>query len=406
MQNRTTLLAILAIGVLLFAGAFLWFKSSTGRSGKEQAAAFPQKWEFTAAGPISAALALADDGTLYAASEDGFLYALDSSGNLRWKFEAGPMAAAPVLGADGTIYAATKDQHIYAINPSGTQQWTAGGGPYADRQAPWRGAAIDPNYFYTPWRGSLRAIRLTTGAFDWPTGMGFEEEGSVAILPNGLLVYPGVGRLDAADSVGKTAWQYPVMNPPLTADILTRNGGHPPKGNFWLDSGMAVGADGTFYAAAGGSRLVAITMDGTLKWEFKAKPLFPNRGGPVIAADGTIYFAGCGTLYAVNPDGSQKWALEGVRPIAATPVLAQDGTVYLLNDGAILAVSPEGKLLAKLPFNMGGKSSPTLAPDGTLYAASQSGKIIAFSTTHGPLMNSPWPKFQRDLANSGRSLPF
>jgi outer membrane protein assembly factor BamB len=406
MRNRTTLLWVLVISATVIAGIILWSRLSAERSEKEQAAAFPQKWEFTAAGPISAALALGDDGTLYAASEDGFLYALDSSGNLRWKFEAGPMAAAPIVGADGTIYVATKEERIYAINPSGTQQWAAGGGPYADKQTPWRGGAIDQNFLYTPWRGLIRAIRLTTGAFDRPAGMGFEQEGSVSILPNGLIVYPGVGRLDAADSVGRIVWQFPVMNPPLTVDILTKNGGHPPKGNFWLDSRMAVGTDGTFYAAAGGSTLVAITMDGTLKWEFKTKTLSTNRATPVIAADGTIYFAGGGTLFAVNPDGSQKWALEGVRLIAAAPVLTQDGTAYLLSDVALLAVSPEGKLLARVPFSMGGKSSPTLAPDGTFYVASQTGRITAFSTTHGPLMNSPWPKFQRDLANSGRSLPF
>jgi outer membrane protein assembly factor BamB len=96
--------------------------------------AIPVKWEFTGAGAVSAALALGDDGTLYAASEDGFLYAISSSGNLQWKFDAGAITAAPTIGADGTIYITNEDQRILRVNPAGTQQWENGGGPYADKQ--------------------------------------------------------------------------------------------------------------------------------------------------------------------------------------------------------------------------------------------------------------------------------
>jgi len=52
------------------------------------------------------------------------------------------------------------------------------------------------------------------------------------------------------------------------------------------------------------------------------------------------------------------------------------------------------------------ESSPTLGPDGTIYVASRAGKILALAGTHGALMNSPWPKFQADLANTGRAPRF
>jgi len=61
----------------------------------KRTATIPVKWEYEAKGPITAGLALGDDGTLYAASEAGFLYALDPSGNLKWKFDTGPVKAAP-----------------------------------------------------------------------------------------------------------------------------------------------------------------------------------------------------------------------------------------------------------------------------------------------------------------------
>jgi len=368
-----------------------------------RATTIPVKWEYEAKGPITAGLALADDGTLYAASEAGFLYALDSSGNLKWKFDTGPVKAAPAIGTDGTIYVTNQDEQILAINPTGTLQWSAGGGPYADKQIAWVANALDPNYLYTPWRGQIRAIRLTSGAVDWSAGMGFEKNGSLSILSFGLIVYPGAGSLDALNSTGATQWQYPPMNPPLATDARFRNSGRTPQGNFWLDSEIAVGADNTLYACVADSRLVALDSDGHQKWEFKTNLHSLNRASPVIATDGTIYFASNDDyLYALNPDGTKKWSLDSGGTFSATPVLAQDETIYALSSVSLMAVSPEGKVLAASPAPGALESSPTLAPDGTVYVGSRSGKIIAFAGSHGPLMNSAWPKFQHDLANTGR----
>ncbi len=377
--------------------------SATEPVARENIPAIPEKWQFSASGTITAALALGDDGTLFAASEDGFLYAVGASGNLQWKFNAGPTVAAPVIGADGTIYVTNEEQRIFAVNRTGAQQWAAGGGPYADKQMGSIAAAIDQNHLYTPWRGQLRAIRLADGSFDWPTGFGFQKGGSISILPDGLIVYPAFGRVDAVDSTGRTQWEYPVMNPPLTTDMIAR--GRIPVGNFGLDSAMAVGDDSTIYACPVDSRLVAVTADGRFKWEFKTKTYSRNHATPVIAVDGTIYFASAdGTLYALGPDGTLKWALDATGgPISVTPILAEDGTIYVVNGSALVAVSPEGKLLAQVSVGGGVESSPTLAPDGTVYVAWRNGKIVAYAGTHGGLMNSAWPKFQAGPANSGRA---
>jgi outer membrane protein assembly factor BamB len=398
----------LGLSVILIVAFIAWYEFSARRSHSVQSApAIPEKWEFTEARLVSAALALAPDGTLYAASQDGFVYAVDSSGNLKWKFSSGPDVAAPVIGPDGTIYVSNSAEVIYAINPSGTQQWTAGAGAYADKDIGKIAMALDQNFLYASVRGQLRGIRLDTGGFSWITGYGFQRNGAVSILPTGLVAYPGVGRLDAADSSGRMAWEYPVQNPPLTPDILSKNGGHVPQGNFWLDCGIAVGGDGTLYVCAANSRVVAFGSDGTYKWEFKSKQGSQNHATPVIAADGTIYVAsGDGYLYALNPDASPKWSFEAGDAIVATPALAQDGTIYVVNGSALIAVSPEGKLLAKSIITGGAESSPTLGPDGTLYVATRERKIIAFAATHGALMESPWPKFHHDNANTARARPF
>ena len=405
-ENQTVIRWGLALAVVVV-GAMAGCAFSGGPGSHKQTSTLPEKWQFTATGAITAALALANDGTVYAAGEDGILYALDASGNLKWKFDAGRMTTAPAIGADGTIYVSNEEERIFAIGPAGSQRWAQGGGPFADKQPGWKAAAIDQSHLYTPWRGAIRAIQLGSGVFDWPTGIGFQRGGSVSILPNGLVIYPGNGRLDAADFTGRTQWEYPVMNPPLSVDMIMRTAGRIPPGNFWLDSGIAVALDGTFYVCATGSKLVAMAPDGTYKWEFKPKVHSINKATPVISGDRTIYFSsGNGTLYALGPDGTQKWASDTGAPIAATPVLAADETIYVVNGVGLVAVSPGGKILEKVTIAGGLDSSPTLAPDGTVYVASRAGKIMAFAGTHGALMDSPWPKFQADLANTGRAPRF
>jgi outer membrane protein assembly factor BamB len=406
---------VLVVGALILGGVLvnsyrLHLYSLRFAGAKEAArvtgSRIAEKWKFTKAGPISAALALGDDGVVYAAGEDGFLYAVDRAGNLQWKFNAGrPLRVAPVLGADGTIYVTNEDQFIFAVNHDGTQQWVAGGGPYADKGMGAVAAAIDQTYLYTPWRGLLRAVRLTYGTFSWPAGYGFQRGGAVTKLANGLVVYTDAGRLTAVDSTGRIQWQYPVMNPPLTVDMITKNGGHVPMGNFWLDSAMAVGDEGTLYFCAVDSRLIALSADGQFLWEFKTKNHSVNHASPVIAADRTIYFAsGDGTVYALYPGGKVQWAFDSAGgPFAATPLLAEDGTIYAANDGGVYAISSEGKLLAQAVVSGGVAASPTLGSDGTIYVAGHGGTIVALAGGHGGLQNSAWPKFQAGPANSGRA---
>ncbi len=80
------------------------------------------KWSFKAKGGIHA-LAMGNDGTVYAGSYDDNIYALDpESGALEWRFPTGSGAwgSNPVLalavGRDGTIYAGSRNS-VEAISP-------------------------------------------------------------------------------------------------------------------------------------------------------------------------------------------------------------------------------------------------------------------------------------------------
>jgi outer membrane protein assembly factor BamB len=395
------------VAVLVLVVIFEWNGCPSQPQATRQIPTIAKKWEFSVGGPVVASLALANYGTLYVGSEDGYHYAIDDSGKLQWKFYAAPIMAAPIVGSDGAVYVSNRRGRVFALNISGTQRWevdTYDGDVWGKT-----GGAITRDFFYAPTRDGLCAIGLNDGEIRWKAGLGFEQFAAVTLLPNGLLVFPARGRLHAVNSDGETVWQYP----PLSQQDIDRNGGFPPPGGTFFTSGIAPAPDGTLIGAIGRSGILAVGWDGTYKWQFQMEGHPNNSATPLIAADGTIYQAsgdcqmngGC-ILYALNSDGSQKWALDTHAAMLATPLLAEDGTIYVASGVSLLGISPAGKIVEQVHLPNAVESAPTLGPDGTLYVATNQGKVLAFATKHGGLMNSAWPKYQGDLSNSGRARSF
>lgn len=389
--------SVLIIGGLLIAAVVAAFFFRPGASGPGASGAastkIEPKWKYETHEQISGALALADNGMIYAAGQIGYLYALNPDGTLAWKFRTGPVGDSPVIGPDGAIYVTSTNGSVFAINASGTQRWKR----EIDKVVNYNqaGGAIDRSSYYTSGRHGLVSVSLDSGEKRWETLIPSAQYGSPTILQNGLIVYPGHGRLNSVDSAGDPQWSYPN----LTAEAIERNGGWPPPGNQSFDSGLAIGPDGTIYSAAGNSRFVAIRQDQKLKWEFKTH--WGNRAAPVVAADGTVYCGGGdGILYAFDPDGNLKWQLQLQGALDASPALTEDGTIYAVSS-EFAAVSPEGKKLWSFRTNSAVSSSPTIAPDGTVYFATTQGVIMAVPGTGGGLMPSTWPKYQHDAHNSG-----
>ena len=76
-------------------------------------------------------------------------------------------------------------------------------------------------------------------------------------------------------------------------------------------SSPAVGADGTIYVGSDDGNLYAVNPDGSQKWKwFETSFPYSVRSSPAVGADGTIYVGSDVVLYAVNLDGSQKWKFE------------------------------------------------------------------------------------------------
>lgn len=136
----------------------------------------------------------------------------------------------------------------------------------------------------------------------------------------------------------------------------------------------ALGTDGTIYVP-GEEELFAINPDGTEKWKFELGDLV--GGFPSVATDGTVYILGkkeydpsigektC-ALYAINPDGTLKWAFTPEPGVTSGggQTIAADGTIYVYF-GDLFAINPDGT--EKWRFSCKGVY-PVIAADGTVYA--------------------------------------
>jgi len=374
-------------------------KPST-ESHSDKNAELPKKWELTLCNRSEGGLALSDDGTIVIACQDGFVYAVDSSGKLQWKTYIGATLASPAIGPDGAIYIPNNNGAVYALNRSGSQRWKSI--VYEGNTLGHNAGAIGNSFLFTPSRDGLKAVNLSDGRVEWTTQLGTEQWGAVTLLNDGTVLFGGHGRLNAVNTRGDSLWQYPA----LTDQALQRNGGFPPPGPFAAVSGIVPGLDHTLYMGMGHNALAAVGQDAVLRWQFDSRGTTLNTASPVISSDGTIYFAHSnGHLYAFDSLGTKKWDLDMLGQVAATPLLASDGTIFVMGAHYLWVVTPSGQVLSKQDVGSVITSSPTLAPDGTIYVINELGVLAAYTGGHGGLMDSPWPKFQADLSNSGNERP-
>jgi len=144
------------------------------------------------------------------------------------------------------------------------------------------------------------------------------------------------------------------------------------------------------------------------------------KSSPAIGSDGTIYVGSDKEdVFALNPDGTIKWVFPTRGPVRSSPALASDGTIFIgSNDSRLYALNSDGALITEIVAdddfsNSGIVSSPTILADGTVYFATGvpaseerpvvDGDVIfyAIDSTVG-LADTDWPKFRRDLLNTGR----
>jgi outer membrane protein assembly factor BamB len=337
------------------------------------------EWRCAAGGAITSSPAIGADGMIYFGAYDRHIYAVNAMGVMRWRYETGARVwVSPAVAADGTVYLGSDDGYVYALSPDGTLEWSYQVGLYvAESPAIGLGGTV----YVGSADNDLYALSAD-GVLMWryPTQWGVACSPTVAT--DGI-VYVGSndGFVHAVNADGTPRWQFQVNGWPASA---------------------AVAADGTIYVGSRDSSLYAIHPDGTLAWRYSAPHQL--RTGTAIGADGTIYVGSeDGCLYAVNGDGTLCWRYQTGGSIWSTPAVAADGTIYVgSDDDHIHAVSPDGALLWKYMTGGDVTSSPAIVADGTIYVGSFDGYLYALWSP-APLADSPWPKFQHDLKNTGRA---
>jgi outer membrane protein assembly factor BamB len=174
------------------------------------------------------------------------------------------------------------------------------------------------------------------------------------------LNHTGLSPYDTSENNGQLKWNYMT-------------------GGGIRESSPAIGSDGTIYVASFDKKLYAINPDGTEKWNF-----WINGSGyssPAIGFDGTIYVGG-GNLkfWAINPDGTEKWNFTTGWSVLSSPAIGPDGTIYVgSSDNNFYAINPDGT--ERWSFTTGNDiwSSPAIGSDGTIYVGSQDHKLYAIN---------------------------
>ena len=148
---------------------------------------------------------------------------------------------------------------------------------------------------------------------------------------------------------------------------------------FYTNSGIAIDSDETIYAASYGDKsLYALYPNGTQKWKYNTGNSM--SGMPAVSSDGTIYVPASSILYAINSDGTLKWMLDGASNWASNIVIGSDGTIYSGSSSNFNAINPNGTL--KWTYTTGNTvwyAGASFDSDGTVYIGSKDKYIYALN---------------------------
>jgi hypothetical protein len=276
-------------------------------------------WRFRMDGPYAQVRPfLATDGTVYAIDVFSHLYALAPDGGLKWLARgAGDKGVA--VGADGSIYVGSEDS-IKAFNPDGTEKWTFVQNP---RAFICLGVSVGPDgNIYSVGTHGMGVFSLTpAGTLRWTNPEFYDrpivDYAEIVFGPNGSqqqLYFYANNHLRAVGLDGSSVFTIP-------------------GGLAQLKPGLqpVVAADGSVHTV-----LAAFTPSGSLLWSFPT-PYPYNVFTPAdIDSAGIHYFVqNLSRLFALNPDGSQRWHVT-LTDYVAGPVIDPLNTQLVMGSAGTL----------------------------------------------------------------------
>jgi outer membrane protein assembly factor BamB len=284
------------------------------------------KWSQSMTNSTRSTPAIGSDGTIYiggnlsSSTGNANLCAYSSTGSSKWsKTLSGDITSSPIIGSDNTVYIGSRGGYLYAFTPgatSATQKWRTQVG---DMHMTSPVLSADGSTIYTGAGPYLYAINTSNGSIKWYYYLGVSMTSSAALSPEGSTVYIGAydGYLYAVDaSTGALIWQVQVGFK-----------------NAATSASPAVGSDGTIYLGSNYGSLYAITPDGDQKWIFETKSDAISdrdiRSSVAINADGTVILASYdGYVRGIDStNGAVKWRYLLPGKNYASPAIAADGTI-------------------------------------------------------------------------------
>lgn len=248
-------------------------------------------WNYTTDTPVMCPPTVDDEGRVYFGQYYGppdaqyYLYCVLPNGTLAWRHEFGPVGiSSPAIGYDGTVYA------VGAVNSS--------------YDSPYRLAAFNPN-----------------GTLLWEFDLNSSVSSSPVVTEDTIYIGCDNARFYAIGTNGSLKWVFEA-----TAGIKTT---------------AAIAADGTIYFGSDDGHLYSLSKNGFLNWAIPVCDINDlSSNHLVVGADGTVLVGTRSSLVAVSPDGTVKWELD-LGTDVYSPAVGEDGTIYVgtYNRG-LIAIGP------------------------------------------------------------------
>ncbi len=296
----------------------------------------------------------------------------------------GSIASAPTLASDGTVLFSSHDRHVYAVTAAGTLRWKHRTGDMV-----WSAAALLTRAGSAPASqaeealvlvGSdddkLHALRLVDGSVAWqlspggcrrPSGRGPEaarcDIEDVTLSERGVAYFAGAA-IYAASAEGQILWTF-------TPEF-------PPDKKPHCSSAPALAPDGSLRAVCQ-DKLYALGPDGSKRWQIEGPGEFESA--PAIGPDGTAYVGDeARRLLAIDAAGQTRFSFISGGPVRAAPALRADGSVVFgAYDGVLYALRPDGALAWSFATADSIQSAPLVDADGAVVFGSRDNRVYALS---------------------------
>ncbi len=242
------------------------------------------KWQFVVAGwePLSSPSISIDGETVYIASV--YLYAIRKDGSLRWQFRPDSTEECHyslAMSPDGATLYVPGFKALYAVDTSGVLRWKFEA-PFAGPHGPTSNPAVDNdgNIYVGVTPSSVFSLS-PAGAIRWQLDdvlWGPEDPGPV-ISRDGTIYITG-SYIHAIDYAGKLKWKYPIS--PISQCVPAID----------VDGAVYVGL-ATARTPADSINFLALNSNGTLRFQLSLRspdgsvPDIDSR--PAISSDGKIF---------------------------------------------------------------------------------------------------------------------